>query len=81
MDLLSQIVQDFEYDILSDDAYFLMGTIYEDQLQDNNQAMKIYNDFLIRFPGSIYSSEARKRYRVLRGDFKEAPVGVGTNIN
>ncbi len=80
-DLLSQIVQDFEYDILSDDAYFLMGTIYEDQLQDNNQAMKIYNDFLIRFPGSIYSSEARKRYRVLRGDFKEAPVGVGTNIN
>ncbi len=80
-DLLFQIVQDFEYDILSDDAYFLMGTINEDQLQDHNQAMKIYNDFLIRFPGSIYSSEARKRYRVLRGDFKEAPAGVGTNIN
>ncbi len=81
IDLLSQVVQDFEYDILSDDAYFLMGSIYEDQLQDTDEAMRIYNDFLIRFPGSIYSAEARKRYRALRGDFKENPIKVEDNLN
>lgn len=81
MELLSQIVQDYEYDILSDDAYFLIGTIYEDQLQNDAEAMKVYNDFLIRFPGSIYSAEARKRYRALRGDFKETPIMPEPNVN
>ena len=81
LDLLSQIVQQYEYDILSDDAYFLMGTIYEDQMGNHEEAMKIYNDFLIRFPGSIYSAEARKRYRVLRGDFDETPLQPELNVN
>ncbi len=81
VNLLSQVVQDFEYDILSDDAYFLMGTIYEEQLQNDSQAMLIYNDFLVRFPGSIYSSDARKRYRALRGDFKETPATFEENVN
>ena len=81
MELLSQIVKNYEYDILSDDAYFLMGTIYEDQLQNYSEAMSVYNDFLVRFPGSIYSAEARKRYRALRGDFKEAPVAPEPSIN
>ena len=81
LDLLSQIVQDYEYDILSDDAYFLMGTIHEDQLQNDQEAMNVYNDFLIRFPGSIYSAEARKRYRALRGDFKETPLTPEPRIN
>ena len=81
LDLLSQVVQEYEYDILSDDAYFLMGTIYEDQMGNHEEAMKIYNDFLIRFPGSIYSAEARKRYRVLRGDFNESPPQSEPNVN
>ncbi len=81
IDHLSRIVQGFEYDILSDDAYFLMGSIYEDHLEDNNQAMRIYQDFLIRFPGSIYSAEARKRYRALRGDFKVVPNAIDGTVN
>ncbi len=81
LETLSQIVKDYEYDILSDDAYFLIGTIFEDQLQDYNQAMEVYNDFMVRYPGSIYSAEARKRYRALRGDFKEAPLSPEPNLN
>jgi tetratricopeptide (TPR) repeat protein len=81
LELLSQVVQNYEYDILSDDAYFLMGTIYQDQLGQPAEAMRIYNDFLVRFPGSIYSAEARKRFRSLRGDFKEIPPGGSKNIN
>jgi tetratricopeptide (TPR) repeat protein len=81
LDLLSKVVKDYQYDILSDDAYFLMGTIYEDQIKNPAEAMRIYNDFLVRFPGSIYSAEARKRFRSLRGDFKEVPTDNEPTIN
>ena len=66
--LLDKIVNEYAYDILSDDAYFLMGKIYEEQLSDNARAMEIYQDFLVRYPGSLFSAEARKRFRRLRGD-------------
>ncbi len=66
--LLDKIVNEYAYDILSDDAYFLMGKIYEEQLTDNQHAMEIYQDFLTKYPGSLFSAEARKRFRKLRGD-------------
>ena len=81
IDMLRKVVEEFEYDILSDDAYFLLGTIYEEQLQDKSEAMRIYNDFLIRFPGSIYGAEARKRYRALRGDFEDTQPNIKENAN
>lgn len=67
--LLNKIVEDHTYDILSDDAYFLMAQINERQLMDTTKAQELYQDFLLRFPGSIFTSEARKRFRELRGDF------------
>ncbi|UII28265.1 tetratricopeptide repeat protein [Fulvivirga maritima] len=67
--LLKKIVDEYDYDILSDDAYFTMGDIYDKQLNDKEKAMEIYRDFLTRYPGSVYVAEARKRYRQLRGDF------------
>jgi len=66
--LLERIINEFEKDILSDDAYFLIGNIYEEHTFDKEKAMEIYQNFLTRYPGSIYTSEARKRFRKLRGD-------------
>lgn len=66
---LDKIVNAFRKDILSDDAYFLMGRIYEEHLKDNDKAMNIYQEFLKEYPGSLYVAEARKRFRKLRGDF------------
>ncbi len=68
INLLQRIEQEYKYDILSDDAYFLIGEIYEKHLFEKEQAMQVYQDFLTRYPGSIYTSEARKRFRRLRGD-------------
>jgi outer membrane protein assembly factor BamD (BamD/ComL family) len=67
--LLEKIHIEHSYDILGDDAYFLMGSIYEEQLEQLEVAQEIYRDFLTRFPGSKYTAEARKRFRNLRGDF------------
>ncbi len=71
--LLEKIVTEFGDDILSDDAYFLEGEIYERHLKNKDKAMEIYREFLNKYPGSVYAAEARKRYRMLRGDFAEEP--------
>ncbi|MBL0741766.1 tetratricopeptide repeat protein [Chryseolinea lacunae] len=67
--LLQKIIDDYGDDILADDAYFLQGEIYERQLKNKDKAMEIYRDFLSKYPGSVFAAEARKRYRLLRGDF------------
>ncbi len=69
MKLLQRILTEYPDDILSDDAYFLQGEIYERQLKNKEKAMEIYREFLNKYPGSVYAAEARKRFRTLRGDF------------
>jgi tetratricopeptide (TPR) repeat protein len=66
---LERIVDEFGFDILGDDALFLCGRINEEHLKNSNKAMEIYQTFLTQYPGSNYAAEARKRFRVLRGDF------------
>jgi tetratricopeptide (TPR) repeat protein len=70
MKLLERILKEYPDDILSDDAYFLQGEIYERQLKNKEKAMEIYREFLNKYPGSVYAAEARKRFRTLRGDFE-----------
>lgn len=72
--LLQQIIDEYPDDILVDDAYFLQGEIYERHLSNKDKAMEIYRNFLDKYPGSVFAAEARKRFRVLRGDFKDTPV-------
>jgi tetratricopeptide (TPR) repeat protein len=65
---LEQINTSYAYDILGDDALFSTGMIYEENLHNKEKAMEIYQSFLGKFPGSIFTAEARKRFRLLRGD-------------
>ena len=70
--LCDKIVTEFGEDILADDAYFLEGEIQERYLKNKDKAMEIYREFLTKYPGSVYVAEARKRYRILRGDFTDS---------
>ena len=72
--LLQKIQDEYADDVLSDDAFFLQGEIYERQLSDKDKAMEIYREFLTKYPGSVYAAEARKRFRTLRGDFANDSV-------
>ncbi|GAB3687016.1 hypothetical protein GCM10027592_00030 [Spirosoma flavus] len=65
---LKKIVATYPYDILGDDAMFTQGKIYEERLKDKQAAMEAYQKVLTQYPGSIYGAEARKRFRILRGD-------------
>lgn len=63
------IVENYKFDILADDALHMLARIYDENLDDKTKAMELYRKILSDFPGSIYGSEARKKYRELRGDF------------
>ena len=69
IETLDHINQKYYFEILGDDALFLTGLIYEEDLKDSEKAMEAYTELLKKFPGSIYVAESRKRYRELRGDF------------
>jgi len=69
LDKLNNISESYNYDILGDDALFMRGRIYEEQLEDSEKAMELYTQFLREYPGSIYVADVRKRFRNLRGDF------------
>jgi tetratricopeptide (TPR) repeat protein len=51
-----------------DRAQFRIGEIYEHQLRDKENAMKAYGEMLSTYPNSLFTEEARKRIRLLRGD-------------
>lgn len=65
---LEKIQEHNATDILGDDSMFLIGNIYEKDLGEKEKAKDLYQTFLTTYPGSVYVAEARKRFRVLRGD-------------
>lgn len=65
---LKKITGNPQSDILSDDALYRMAYIYENNLKEPGKAQDLYNQFLVKYQGSVYAAEARKRFRKLRGD-------------
>lgn len=64
----SRIDDAYAYDLLADDALFRLAELYEKYLNQPQQAMELYKQLLVRHKGSIFTVEARKRFRALRGD-------------
>jgi len=65
---LEKILATFKEDILGDDANYMIGRIYEDQLKNKEKAMEYYQRQLLDFKGSSFNVDARRRFRELRGD-------------
>lgn len=65
---LEELLKYYREDILADDALFTLATIAEENELDNVRASELYKQILFEIPGSLYSDEARKRFRRLRGE-------------
>lgn len=65
---LNQLLKYHSDQILADDAVFQLADIYENHLIDPEKAMEYYKMILFDYKGSLYTNEARKRLRILRGD-------------
>ncbi|MBI2967794.1 MAG: tetratricopeptide repeat protein [Bacteroidetes bacterium] len=66
--VLEEIVNTYYYDLLADDALFALAELTEKTLGNPEKAKELYEKILHDFPGSLYTVEARKRFRRLRGD-------------
>lgn len=65
---LELILLHYGDDILADDALFKLAELHQYQLNLPEKAMELYKDLLTKYTASLYTTEARKRFRDLRGD-------------
>lgn len=68
IETLKMLTEKHSTSIWADDALFILGGLYENNLKDTEQAKTVYQKLINDYPGSMYSTEARKRFRKLRGD-------------
>ncbi|MBQ7551591.1 MAG: tetratricopeptide repeat protein [Bacteroidales bacterium] len=66
--LLQKILTAYPYELLADDATYQLAELYEYYLKDISRAMEYYQKLLKNYPDSLYTVDARKHYRELRGD-------------
>ena len=76
---LEKIVSDFSYDLLGDDAHFMLAEIYNYNLGEPEKARDLYKSILTRYPGSVFTEESREKYRVLRQQYPDKDVELKTN--
>jgi len=66
--VLDQLLNKYSEDIWADDALFAMAEMNEKKFNNVPKAMEQYQLLLTKYPASLFVTEARKRYRILRGD-------------
>ncbi|MFI5159971.1 MAG: tetratricopeptide repeat protein [Sphingobacteriales bacterium] len=69
---LKKIVDEHPFNLWADDAVFMLGDIYENKLNNKDQAKIYYQKIITDYPGSLWINDARKRFRILRGDKPDA---------
>ncbi|WP_055443894.1 tetratricopeptide repeat protein [Lacinutrix himadriensis] len=67
-DNYQQIIKDYKEEILADDALFYLAKLYNNHLALPEKAKELYEEIIFNHQDSIYFIEARKNYRMLRGD-------------
>ncbi|GAB4131228.1 MAG: tetratricopeptide repeat protein [Bacteroidia bacterium] len=65
---LNQILEKYPADVLGDDAMYRLAELYDYKIGDQQKAMQYYQDLILKYPGSLFVVDARKRFRQLRGD-------------
>jgi tetratricopeptide (TPR) repeat protein len=65
---LKKIIDEHPYNLWADDAVFMLGDLYENRLNNKELAKTYYQKIITDYPGSLWINEARKRFRLLRGD-------------
>ncbi len=66
-----KIITEYAFDILADRAMFDLAVMYEEQLNDKEQAAEYYKRLMLEHPDSIFVTEARRRFRKIRRELSE----------
>lgn len=65
---LEKVWVKFKEEVLVDDALFMAADLYHFKLNNPEKAMELYEKIMLEHKDSLFVAEARKRYRLLRGD-------------
>lgn len=68
LDLYTKVYTDFNEEIRADNALMKAAEIYEYELEEPEKAKELYEKLYLDFSNSTFAVEARKRFRLLRGD-------------
>ena len=68
IELYTIVYEKYPEEIRADNALYNAAEIYHYNLKDLEQAKALYEKLFIDFSNSTFAIEARKRYRILRGD-------------
>lgn len=69
--LYDSVLTRFEREVTAPIAAYKLANIYQYTLNNKDLAMKYLEILFDKYPGNFYSNEARRRYRILRGDIIE----------
>ena len=75
-----QIIDRFPDEIRADNSIFALARLYENKLGDPEKAKELYEKLFIEYSGSTFAVDARKRFRILRGDFNESQNEPGSAL-
>ena len=63
-----KIIDKYKECIYLDEAFYFAAEIYNKQVKDAEKAKKYYEEIIFKHEDSIYFTDARRKYRALRGD-------------
>lgn len=66
--LYEEVAEKYKEDIRADNALYALAQIFEFRLNDLEKAKSIYEKIFLEYSGSVFAVDARKRFRILRGD-------------
>lgn len=64
----AQIIKEFPEELRADNAIFALAELKEQIFEKMDEAKELYELLFTKYPDSTFSVDARKRYRLLRGD-------------
>jgi tetratricopeptide (TPR) repeat protein len=67
-EILQRIIDGYPEEIRADNALFELAELYQTHLNDPEKAKELYEKLFIDYSGSTFAVEARKRFRIMRGD-------------
>lgn len=65
---LEMLINTYPQAVQADEALYLAAEVQEYDLKNEAKALTLYEKLLKEYPSSFYAAEARKRFRLLRGD-------------
>lgn len=66
--MLQIIIDKYPEGVRTDNSLYELAQLYENQLKDPERAKELYEKIFIDYSDSTFAVDARKRFRILRGD-------------